>query len=415
MQSVIAIRNAIATGELTPRNAVAASIDAIADGEKAVAAFEALTDRDALLAAADAASGPLAGIAVGVKDIFDTHDLPTAYGSPIYAGYRPLADAAVVAMARNAGAAIAGKTVTTEFAYFHPGKTRNPHDPRHTPGGSSSGSAAAVAAGMIPAAIGTQTGGSVIRPASFCGVAGYKPSFRLVPATGMKTFSWSLDTTGFFAASVADVAVFAAGLTGRPLEAERLEARKLRLGLYRTRDWDQATPEMQAAVQHVATLADEAGADVFELEEPDALAAGREAHAPIQDYEAARALAGDMALYLDRMSPKLRETLLDGSRITPEAYDDARRIARRARLAATATLEKVDAIITPSSIGAAPEGLDTTGVPLFNKLWSLTGNPCVNVPGLRNEAGLPLGVQIVARFGRDRHALSVASLLESLI
>ena len=189
----------------------------------------------------------------------------------------------------------------------------------------------------------------------------------------------------------------------------------MRLGLYRTRDWDQATPEMQAAVQHVATLADEAGADVFELEEPDALAAGREAHAPIQDYEAAPALAGDMALYLDRMSPKLRETLLDGSRITPEAYDDARRIARRARLAATATLEKVDAIITPSSIGAAPEGLDTTGVPLFNKLWSLTGKPCVNVPGLRNEAGLPLGVQIVARFGRDRHALSVASLLESLI
>ena len=204
MQSFIALREAIASGALDPRDAIAQSLDAIDAKESDIRAFVTRGDRQVLLAGQ--AKGPLAGIAVAVKDIFDTADLPTSYGSPIYAGHQPRADAALVAMLRRAGAAIVGKTVTTEFAHFTPGPTRNPHDPGHTPGGSSSGSAAAVAAGMVPAAIGTQTAGSIIRPAAFCGIAGYKPSFRLVPTVGTKTFSWSLDTVGFFAASVADVA-----------------------------------------------------------------------------------------------------------------------------------------------------------------------------------------------------------------
>lgn len=415
MQSVIAIRRSIEAGELTPRDAVAASFDAIAAREAEIGAFEQVGDREMVLAAADSAAGPLSGIAVGVKDIFDTFDLPTTYGSTIYSGFRPRADAAVVAMTRAAGASVVGKTVTTEFAFFQPGRTRNPHDPRHSPGGSSSGSAAAVAAGMIPAALGTQTGGSVIRPAAFCGIAGYKPSFRLVPATGMKTFSWSLDTAGFFAATVADVACFASAVTGRRLDVQPMEGRKLRIGLYRTGTWDEASGEMQAAVHHVLSLADVAGAEIMEIDEPEALSAARDAHATIQDSEAARALAGELDLYPDRLSDRLRETLVAGAGITPDAYDEARRTARRGRQAASAMLEGVDAIITPSAPGAAPLGLETTGVPLFNKLWSLTGCPCINIPGIRNDSGLPLGVQVVSRFGRDRQALSVASLLESLI
>jgi Asp-tRNA(Asn)/Glu-tRNA(Gln) amidotransferase A subunit family amidase len=415
MQSVISILADIRAGKSTAREAVEASLDAIAACEPDVLAFERTADRAALLRQAETATGPLAGIAIGVKDIFDTFDMETQYGTRIYAGNQPKSDAAIVAMARRAGGAIVGKTVSTEFAYFTPGKTRNPHDPTHTPGGSSSGSAAAVAAGMIPAAIGTQTGGSIIRPASFCGVAGYKPSFRLLPATGMKTFSWSLDTVGLFAASVADVAAFAAALTGRPLEAEPVDPASLRIGIYRSAIWNDASEDMRAAVQTIAALAADAGATVMDVTEPDLLAAAREAHATIQNYEAGLALAGDLALNENRMSAKLRETLLEGTAIAPSEYDAARRIARHARHAATELFSDVDILIKPSAPGAAPKGLETTGVPTFNKLWSLAGNPCVNVPGIADAHGLPLGVQIVARFGQDQKMLSVATWLQSLL
>ncbi len=414
MQSVASITDAVAQGRMTAREALAESLAAIGSREGEIMAFEYLADGERLLEEAEGASGPLAGVAVGIKDIFDTHDMPTSYGSPIYAGHRPLADAAIVAMLRRAGASIVGKTVTTEFAYFHPGKTRHPLSAGHTPGGSSSGSAASVAAGMIPAAIGTQTGGSIIRPAAFCGVSGYKPSFRLVPATGMKTFSWTLDTAGFFAASARDVALLAAAATGRELACEAVDPRRLRIGLYRSGIWDEASPAMQQALMELGRKAAAAGAEVVELDEPAELAAGREAHAIIQDFEAALALAGEFARYADRMSAKLRETLEGGQAIAPERYDEARRAARHARHRTGELFREVDILITPSAPGAAPKGLDTTGVPTFNKLWTLTGNPCVNVPGARDSAGMPLGLQVVARFGRDRAALSAASWLEGL-
>lgn len=413
MQKVTEIAAAIAAGTMTPRAAIEASLAAIADREPEIGAFEALADAEALLAAADA-SGPLAGMAFGVKDIIDTFDLPTAYGSPIYAGHRPAADAPVIALARRRGAAIVGKTVTTEFAYFAPGRTVNPHDHAHTPGGSSSGSAAAVAAGMIPAAIGTQTGGSIIRPAAFCGVAGFKPSFRLLPAMGMKTFAWTLDTLGFFAAGVADVALFAERLTSRPLAVEPVTPSALTIGVYRSGVWDEASASMQAAVEAMAERASRAGARIVDIDEPEALALARDTHATIQDYEAAHALGDELARHPDRLSPVLLETLNRGRTITPGAYDNGRRIARRARHIANELFQTVDVVLTPSAPGAAPRGLETTGAPTFNKLWTLAGTPCVNVPGF-TEGSLPLGVQVVSRFGRDRLALSVAAWMEALI
>ena len=371
--------------------------------------------RDTALAAAAKATGPLAGIAVGVKDIFDTHDMPTEFGSPIYAGNRPASDAAMVAMMRAKGAIVAGKTVTTEFAFRDPAGTRNPRNLAHSPGGSSSGSAAAVAAGMVPAAVGTQTGGSVIRPAAYCGVAGYKPSFRLVPMVGVKPFSWSLDTAGFFAASVADAAEFAARLTGRPLAVEAVDPCALRIGLCRTSVWKKASADMRAAVELAAGRAAKAGATVVEIDEPEALAAAREAHLALQNFEAAMALAFEYEHHGKRLSKALRKALKQGLETTPEAYDETRRIARRARRETGALFETVDVLLTPSATGAAPKGLSSTGSPLFNKLWTLTGNPCVNMPGVTDAAGLPLGVQVLARFGRDRTALSAASWLEALL
>jgi Asp-tRNA(Asn)/Glu-tRNA(Gln) amidotransferase A subunit family amidase len=405
--SVCQILEDIEAGRMSAAEAIAHSRAAISAGDGEIHAFAHLAPADAPVPA----EGPLAGIAVGVKDIFDTFDLPTEYGSPVYAGHRPAADASVLALARRRGACIIGKTVTTEFAFMSPGDTVNPHNPSHTPGGSSSGSAAAIAAGMIPAAFGTQTGGSVIRPAAFCGVAGFKPSFRLVPTVGAKTFSWSLDTVGFFAAGIRDVACFASRLTGRDMEAEPLREAP-RIGLYRTAIWDEASAEMRAAVENAAKIATEAGATVVDMEEPDALSRGREIHAVIQDYEAALSYGDELNRHRGRLSGVLLETLDNGANTEPQVYDNGRRIARRARKAATELFNDIDVILTPSAPGAAPEGLAFTGSAAFNKLWTLTGCPCVNVPGTNNSAGMPLGVQIVGRFGRDKLALQAARWLE---
>ncbi|MCB8836539.1 amidase [Aurantimonas sp. VKM B-3413] len=380
------------------------------DGD--LAAFVSRAPEESL-AAAHSASGPLAGIAFGVKDIFDTADMPTEHGSPIYRGSRPRADAALVAMARTKGACIIGKTATTEFASMDPAATRNPHDPAHTPGGSSSGSAAAVAAGMVPAACGSQTGGSVIRPASFCGVAGYKPSFRLLPTVGMKTFAWSLDTAGLFAASVADVALLAELLTGRPLKVPPLSgAGGISIGLYRSGKDGDLDPQMQAAWDQAAATFEAAGARLVEIEEPAALVAAREAHGTVQGFEAAHALLDERSRHRGAMGPKILATLDAGAAILPAEYDAARRIARIGRKAATALFEEVDALLVPSAVGPAPKGHAFTGDPVMNKLWTLTGNPVVNVPGLLAQGGLPLGVSIVTRFGRDAEALAIGDLLE---
>ncbi len=407
----------IDAGELTPRAVIDLCAQAIAAREGEIGAFAAL-DLEAARRSAAAPhllALPLRGLPAGIKDIFDTADFPTAYGSPIHAGHRPNADAAMVMMVRRAGGIVLGKTVTTQFASLEPAGTRNPRNTAHTPGGSSSGSAAAVAAGMLPLAVGSQTGGSVIRPAAFCGVAGFKPSYRTLPTAGMKCFSWSLDTVGLFAASVADLAFAAAAVSGRGLRVEgRLPAPPV-FALTRTHNWSEASAPMQQAVESAARAAESKGARVKELKLPPIIEQAAAAHRIIQDYEAFRALAFEYDHHRDRLGPTLRRQLDLAAEIDADAYDDARRTTRRARQAFADLLADGEVILTPSAPGAAPHGLSSTGRPTFNRLWTLLGTPCVNVPGLSDAAGLPLGVQIVARFGRDRFALAAAAFLEQAL
>ncbi|TCD14344.1 amidase [Oricola cellulosilytica] len=409
MLSVCQILEDIQAGRKTAAEAISQSRALIDARDGDIGAFLELADADAT-----PGDGPLAGIAVGVKDIFDTYDMATRYGSPVFDGHRPPVDAAIVAMLRAAGASVIGKTVTTEFAFMHPAGTVNPRNRAHTPGGSSSGSAAAVAAGMVPAAIGSQTGGSVIRPAAYCGVTGYKPSFRLFPTVGMKTFSWSMDTVGLFAAKVVDAGRVASLLSGRDLEADPLREAP-RIGLYRTSIWDQASPAMQNAIDSVAQSAADAGAHIVEIEEPDALSRGRDIHTIVQNFEAAMALGDEHRRHAAKLSDVLREALDDGYSTRPQSYDNGRRIARQARKAATALFNDIDVLLTPSAPDAAPVGLTSTGSSIFNRLWTLTGNPCVNVAGRVDPAGMPLGIQIVGRFGRDKLALQAARWLEETL
>jgi len=415
MLSALDLARRIEAGALTPRAVVEMCAAAIAAREDEIGAFTAL-DIDAARRTADGLESlPLHGLPVGMKDIFDTADFPTAYGSPIYAGHRPKSDAAMVMAVRRAGGVILGKTVTTEFASLQPAGTRNPRNPAHTPGGSSSGSAAAIAAGMLPIAFGSQTGGSVIRPAAYCGVAGYKPSFRLLPTVGMKAFSWSLDTVGVFGAGVVDVAFAAGAATGRDLRVDVATFDAPTIALVRTHLWSEATADMQAAVERAARVAEAAGARVTELVLPEIFEAAIRCHGIVQDHEAFRALAYEYDMHRDRLGPILAEQLGKAAAITTDQYDEARRSTRRARQTFADLMAKTDVILTPSAIGAAPHGLGATGLPTFNRLWTLLGPPCVNVPGLADGSGLPLGVQIVGRFARDKIALGAARFVENAL
>jgi Asp-tRNA(Asn)/Glu-tRNA(Gln) amidotransferase A subunit family amidase len=416
MLSALDLVRRIETGELKPRAVVELCAEAIAEREPEVGAFVAL-DLDAARRSAEdprLAATPLRGLAVAFKDIFDTADFPTQYGSPIYSGYRPRADASAVAMTRRAGGIILGKTVTTQFASLVPSATRNPHHAAHTPGGSSAGSAAAVGAGMVPIAFGTQTAGSVIRPAAFCGVAAFKPSYRLIPTVGIKVVSWHLDTAGLFGAGVADVAFAAAAVLDRDLRVDRAQPSASRIALARTHLWPQATPAMQKAVETAARIAAAAGAKVTDVTLPPLLEQAYAAQFTIQDYETVRALAFEYERHRDQIDKLLRDQLDAAAAISADEYDAARRTASRARQVLADTMADHDVILTPSAPGAAPHGLGATGNPMFNRLWTLMGAPCVNVPGL-SENGLPLGVQIVGRFGRDRAALEAALFLEQAI
>jgi Asp-tRNA(Asn)/Glu-tRNA(Gln) amidotransferase A subunit family amidase len=415
MLSALVLARRIEAGELTPRAVVEMCAEAIAARESEIGAFTALDIEAARRAADGFASMPLRGLPVGMKDIFDTVDFPTSYGSPIYAGHRPKSDAAMVMAVRRAGGVILGKTVTTEFASLQPAPTRNPRNPAHTPGGSSSGSAAAVAAGMLPIAFGSQTGGSTIRPAAFCGVAGYKPSFRLLPTIGMKAFAWSLDTVGIFGAGVEDVAFAAAASTGRDLRIDGATPNAPTIALLRTQQWLEASPDMQAAVERAARAADAAGARVTELVLPEIFDEAIRCHGIVQDHEAYRALAYEYDQHRDRLGPILAAQLAKAAAITTERYDEARRTARRARQTFADLMAKTDVILTPSAPGAAPHGLGSTGLPTFNRLWTLLGPPCINVPGLVDAAGLPLGIQVVGRFARDQVALAAAQFVEKAV
>lgn len=377
--------------------------------EKDIQAFACLSEMSTPVT-----KGPLSGIAVGVKDIFDAHDLPTEYGSEIYKGHQPRTDAAIVDMLRTKGASIIGKTTTTEFAFFNPTKTKNPNNLDYSPGGSSAGSAASVASGMVTAAIGTQTGGSMIRPASFCGIAGFKPSYRILPTTGMKYFAQSLDTAGTFAKSVADLATFTSILTDRDLEIEEINPPDIRIGIYQNDALTEASADMISALEMAASMAEKAGFKVTKLIEPNELKRAHSLHSTIQCFEAAQALGSEYNLYAELMSEGLKDAIREGLAIPSDEYDNARRSAKNARRKTHALYDDVDIILTPSAPGVAPKGFATTGIATFNKLWTLMGSPCVNIPAFRNADNLPLGIQAIGKFGQDKRTLSIARALEAI-
>src|SRR5580704_9973530 len=406
MISLADLQRRIHSCELSADAAIAQSVAAIDAHEGTIGAF--------VCGAGDpraAASGPLRGVAVGIKDIIDTSDMPTEMGSAIYRGWRPRADASVVMLLKQAGATVIGKTTTTAFAANDPTPTLNPHNHGHTPGGSSSGSAAAVAAGMIPLAVGTQTGGSVIRPASFCGVAAIKPSFNLLPRVGVKCFSWTLDTVGLFAAGVEDLAIALSAITGRS-ELNAAELKSPRIGVV-TQDFAGATETGGAeALQHPARAAAKAGASVRELKMPEIVAEAWRIHNVVQQFEAHQAFAWEYGQNYDAMPPLLRKRLDDTRHYTPADYEAARIVAAKARAALSDILQDVDVLLALSAPGVPPKGLDSTGDPRFNQLWTLLGTPCVNVPAYVVDGNLPVGVQAIADYGDDAKTIAAARFIE---
>ncbi len=422
---------AIRDGAISSEQLVEACLARIAEAEPRVQAWQFLDRGHALSQARQlderrregAPVGPLHGVPVGIKDIIDTADMPTEDGTPLHAGRSPDRDATVVAMLRQAGAVILGKTVTTECAYFHPGKTRNPHNPEHTPGGSSSGSAAAVAAGMVPLALGSQTNGSTIRPASFCGVYGFKPTHGLVPRGGIMRLSRALDQVGLFARSLEDIALLAEQLAGYDERDPDTRARARpafvatvaeepplppHLAFVKGPAWDraeQATREAYAEL--VATL----GERITEIELP---ATGGQAlgwHRTIMEAEMAASLDREWERGRERLSEPLRALLERGLAVSALEYQRA--LARIPLLNETFSglFERFDAIVTPAAPGAAPKGLDSTGDPAFCTLWTLCGTPALSLPLMRAENGLPLGVQLVGPRHGDARLLRTARWL----
>ena len=356
------------------------------------------------------ARGPLAGLAVGVKDIIDVAGMPCERGSPIHAGRVPARDAACVARLRAAGAAIPGKTVTTEFATFKPPVTVNPHDPARTPGGSSSGSAAAVAAGAVPLALGTQTAGSVIRPAAFCGVAGFKPTFGAVALDGVKALAPSLDTLGWFARSADGLARLAAafGIDEAPAGPPP------RIALCRTPEWDRTDAATRAALDRALDAFAAAGADTsaFAMAAPfDRLAVAQN---DIMRAEAAGALAWERAERGALLSAGLRAMLDAGARLSPARVAAARDCAADCRAREAALFAGADLLLTAAAPGEAPPRA-TTGDPVFNRAWTLLGAPCLTLPAGAGPAGLPLGAQLVARRGDDSRLLAWARWAEAAL
>ncbi len=389
--------------ELSAEELVRRCLARIAEREPAVQAWE-VVDAEGALAEARRIDRlrdrpPLCGLPVGVKDLIDTGDLPTAYGSPIHRGHQPEHDAECVRRLRGAGAIVLGKTVTTEFAVYTPGKTRNPHDPSRTPGGSSSGSAAAVADGMVPAALGSQTAGSIVRPASYCGVIGFKPTQGVLPLQGIHPLAPSLDTLGFFVSAIEDVPVLLSALSG----ARSLEIRtsKPRLGLCRTEAWPRAEPETRKAIEDAARTL---GAREVEL--GPAFEGLIDAQVAVMGHEASRALAGEPETEL---SQRLREFLREGAKVTPERLRSARDQADRCRRQLDEIFATFDALLTPAATGEAPIGLAATGDPLFCRIWTLLGVPCASLPVLTGPAGLPVGLQVVGGRNREDVLLSACA------
>jgi Asp-tRNA(Asn)/Glu-tRNA(Gln) amidotransferase A subunit family amidase len=403
-------------GKLTAVALMEAYLARIAEREPVVRAFTWFDADAARKAASRARPGPLHGIPVGVKDVLDTEDMPSQYGSPIWDGWRPRADSAPVAWAKAAGAVVIGKTVTTEFATRKPGPTTNPANPAHTPGGSSSGSAAGVGDAMFPLAYGTQTAGSIIRPAAYCGAVGYKPSYGMIDRAGMKIMSASLDTVGVMARSVADCALFAGAVSGRDLgDPDVRQGRAPRIGVCRSPSWNVVQPETEALMPRAVEALARAGASLRAWELPDDFAALKEAHPIVMNRESARALGWELAEHPDAISDGLRERMRFGLAQSDADLAGAYLVFDRTQQAFPSAMGDLDILLTPSAPGEAPEGLDWTGDPAFNFIWTSLHVPCVTVPAGMGRNGLPLGIQIVGRRGDDRAVLAWAQWVAAAI
>jgi Asp-tRNA(Asn)/Glu-tRNA(Gln) amidotransferase A subunit family amidase len=425
------IRDRLEHGRVGAGDVAAAFLARIREREPEVSAF-AFFDEGMFTVQADAAqlrkgsgraAGILNGIPVAVKDIVDTADMPTENGTPIDAGRRPRKDATIVSRLRAAGAVIAGKTVTAELAYFHPGPTRNPHDLSRTPGGSSSGSAAAVAAGFAPLAIGSQTNGSVIRPASYCGVVGFKPTHGLIPRTGVLMLSRPLDTIGLFGRSVEDVALLGdalAGFDGHDPDTGLLAAPELLatvtsdppvqpdLAFVGTHLWERATAETKAGFDELVDLL---GDRCTRLDLAASFAEVLPLHRALMTAGMAKHLGGYVARGADRLSPEMRDALDEGRRVGAVEYLEAQEKREGYHAALDEVFNRFDAIITPAAPGEAPEGLQSTGDPSFCTLWSFCGVPALSLPLLEGPNGLPVGVQLIGRRGNDARLLRTARWL----
>lgn len=422
---------AIADGALTSEQLVEACLARVREIDPQVQAWAYLDHEHALTQARardeerrdGRATGPLHGVPVGIKDIIDTGDMPTEDGTVLHAGRTPAEDATVVAKLRAAGVIVLGKTVTTECAYFSPGKTRNPHDPGHTPGGSSSGSAAAVAAGMVPVALGSQTNGSTIRPASFCGVVGFKPTHGLVSRGGIMKLSRTLDHVGLFARSIEDIALLAEELVAHdPVDPDTRP--RARIPFVATAAQEPPLPPVFAFVktplwERVADDAKEAFAElvsalgerVVEAELPESSRSALDWHRTIMEAEMAASLDLEWEKGRDRLSEPLRALLERGREV--RAFDYQQALSRIALLneGFEEIFERCDAILTPAAPGTAPEGLGSTGDPAFCTLWTLCGMPALSLPIMQGANGLPLGVQLVGQRERDARLLRTARWL----
>ena len=406
----------IRAGTLRPEVLMEACLARIAAREPVVRAFTHLDPDAARRGAASARPGALHGLPVGVKDVLDTADIPSEYGSPIWRGWRPRADSAAVAWARAAGGVLIGKTVTTEFATRKPGPTANPRGLGHTPGGSSSGSAAGVADFFFPLAYGTQTAGSIIRPAAYCGVVGYKPSFGAISRFGMKIMSDSLDTVGVMARSVADCALFAGAVSGRDLgDPDARPDRGPRVGICRSPSWGAALPETVALLERVTVALGRAGATVSQRELPEGIAALTSAHPVVMNNESARALGWELSTAREQISEGLRERLEFGLSRSEAEVVQGYAVFAAAQAAFPAATEGLDVLVTPSAPGQAPKGLEWTGDPAFNLIWTSLHVPCVTVPAGEGPDGLPLGIQVVGRRGEDRAVLAWAQWVAAAI
>ena len=410
------IVGAVTQGTATCEAVARAHLERIAAREPQVQAWQYL-DPEYVMTQARALDkrpprGALHGVPVAIKDIIDTCDMPTEYGSPIHAGHRPKADAACVALGRRAGGILMGKTVTTEFANQTPGKTRNPFDPARTPGGSSSGSAAAVADHMAALAIGTQTTGSTIRPASFCGVFGYRPTYGDLRLSRVMEASGSLDTLGLIARSIEDIALYRDVLLGVPHEPLPEDSGVPRIGFCRTHLWSILEPSTQRLLEDAAQKLARAGAKVSEVELPAHFERLMDAHRWISSFEFARNFTWEIESHWERISERLRNgRLKDGLSCSFERYRDARAFAEQCRAMFDDVIGECDVLLAASATGEAPIGLDSTGNAAPSTLWTALHVPSVTVPVFKGPAGLPVGAQLIARRNDDRRLFSAARWL----